>query len=203
MSSRQRLFRAFYRLGFTPWDGHPLATSLRELVEGDDALPPGTVLDIGCGTGDNALYLAGLGWDVTGVDYVANAVQKARAKAAKRADSAPGAVRFDQADATRLTGQGIGADFALIVDSGCLHGMSANDRDAYVGEVTAVAAPDARLLIVAFVPDTSFGVPGIDPAEVQRRFALGWTLLDSGDEPGLDDNGKNPARYYLFARRRT
>ncbi len=203
MSSRHRLFRAFYRLGFTPWDGHPLATSLRELVEGDDALSPGTALDVGCGTGDNALYLAGLGWDVTGVDYVATAVQKARAKAAKRPESAPGAVRFDQADATRLTGQGIGADFALIVDNGCLHGMSADDRDAYVGEVTAVAAPDARLLIVAFVPDASFGVPGIDPTEVQRRFALGWTPLASGDEPGLDHNGKNPARYYLFERRRT
>ena len=203
MSSRQRLFRAFYRLGFTPWDGHPLATSLRELVEGDGALTPGTVLDIGCGTGDNALYLAGLGWDVTGIDYVAKAVEKARAKAAKRDAAAPGSVRFDQADATRLTGQGIGADFALIVDNGCLHGMSADDRDAYVGEVTAVAAADARLLIVAFVPGASFGVPGIDPAEVERRFALGWTLLDSGDEPGLDHNGKNPARYYLFARRRT
>lgn len=203
MSSRQRLFRVFYRLGFTPWDGHPLATSLRELVEGETALPPGTALDIGCGTGDNAVYLAERGWDVTGVDYVAKAIEKARAKAAERDASAPGSVRFDQADATRLTGQGIGADFTLIVDSGCLHGMSADDRDAYVGEVTAIAAPDARLLIVAFVPDASFGVPGIDPTEVERRFALGWTLLASGDEPGLDHNGKNPARYYLFARRRT
>ena len=100
MSSRQRLFRVFYRLGFTPWDGHPLATSLRGLVEGDGALTPGTALDIGCGTGDNALYLAGLGWDVTGIDYVAKAVEKARAKAAKRDAAAPGSVRFDQADAT-------------------------------------------------------------------------------------------------------
>ena len=150
MTSRQRLFRVFYRLGFTPWDGHPLASSLRELVEGATALKPGTALDIGCGTGDNALYLAGLGWDVTGVDYVAAAVQKARAKAAKRDVSAPGAVRFDQADATRLTGQGIGANFGLIIDNGCLHGMSADDRDAYVGEVTAVAAPDAHGLCAQF-----------------------------------------------------
>lgn len=197
MSSRQRLFRVFYRLGFTPWDGHPLAASLRDLVEGDAALKPGTALDIGCGTGDNSLYLATHGWDVTGVDFVATAVEKARAKAAaQRVD-----VRFDQADATRLTTQGIGSGFALIVDNGCLHGMSAEDRDAYVREVTTVAAPEARLLIVAFVPGASFGVPGIEPAEVQRRFATGWTLLSSGDEPDLDHNRKNPARYYLFARR--
>ena len=197
MSSRQRLFRVFYRLGFTPWDGHPLAKSLRDLVEGDTPLKPGTALDIGCGTGDNSLYLATHGWDVTGVDFVAGAVEKARAKASAQHVE----VRFDQADATRLTTQGIGAGFALIVDNGCVHGMSAEDRDAYVREVTAVAAQEARLLIVAFVPGTSFGVPGIEPDEVQRRFATGWTLLSSGDEPDLDHNGKNPARYYLFARR--
>ena len=35
MSSRQTLFRVFYRLGFVPWDGHSLAKSMRDLVEGD------------------------------------------------------------------------------------------------------------------------------------------------------------------------
>lgn len=197
MSSRHRLFGVFYRFGFTPWDGHPLAASLLDLIEGDTALKPGSALDVGCGTGDSSLYLAGHGWDVTGVDFVAIAVEKARAKAAaQKAD-----VRFEHADATRLTAQGIGNGFTLIIDNGCLHGMSADDRDAYVREVKAVAAPDARLLIVAFVPGASFGVPGIDPAEVQRRFAIGWTLLSSGDEPALDHNGRNPARYYVFGRR--
>ena len=48
--------------------------------------------------------------------------------------------------------------------------MSAEDRDAYVREVAAVAAPSGRLLLVEFIPGGSFGVPGIDPAEVERRF---------------------------------
>lgn len=197
MSSRQLLFKTFYRLGFVPWDGHPLAKSLRDLVEGDNALPAGTALDLGCGTGDNSLYLAKHGWQVTGVDFVAKAVDKARAKAAANKL----AVSFSQADVTRLSSEGIGANFGLIVDSGCLHGMSDEDRDAYVREVTAVAAPDARLLLVEFVRGGSFGVPGIDPDEVERRFAADWTLLSSGDEPEMDHNGKNPARHYLFARR--
>ena len=55
MSSRQTLFRVFYRLGFVPWDGHPLAKSMRELVEGEGALPAGKALDLGCGTGDNSI----------------------------------------------------------------------------------------------------------------------------------------------------
>jgi SAM-dependent methyltransferase len=196
MSSRQLLFKTFYRLGFVPWDGHPLATSLQQLIEGDGALPPGTALDLGCGTGDNSIYLAEHGWQVTGVDFVAKAVDKARAKAAaKKVDA-----NFARADVTRLSSEGVGSNFGLIVDNGCLHGMSPDDRDAYVREVTAVAAPDARLLLVEFITGGSYGVPGIDPDEVKRRFAADWTQLSSGDEPALDHNGKNSARHYLFAR---
>lgn len=196
MASRQLLFRTFYRLGFVPWDGHPLAKSLQDLVEGDGALGPGAALDLGCGTGDSSIYLAKNGWRVTGVDFVARAVDKARAKA----EANKVTVNFVRADVTRLSSGGIGSTFGLIVDNGCLHGMSPEDRDAYVREVTAVAAPGARLLLVEFVPGGTYGVPGIDPDEVKRRFATDWTLLSSGSESALDHNGKDPARFYLFAR---
>lgn len=196
MSSRQTLFRVFYRLGFAPWDGHPLPTSLRDLIEGENALATGTALDIGCGTGDNSIYLAKHGWTVTGVDFVARAIEKARAKAsANKLD-----ISFAHGDATRLSSEAVGTNFNLIVDNGCLHGMSPEDRDAYAREVTAVAAPGARLLLVEFIPGGSFGVPGIEPAEVEQRFATGWTSLSSGSEPAMDHNGKDPGRFYLFAR---
>jgi 2-polyprenyl-3-methyl-5-hydroxy-6-metoxy-1,4-benzoquinol methylase len=196
MASRQLLFKTFYRLGFVPWDGHPLPTSLQDLVEGENTLAAGTALDIGCGTGDNSIYLAKHGWQVTGVDFVAKAVDKARAKASANTLD----IKFAQADATRLTSEGVGANFDLIVDNGCLHGMSAEDRDAYVREVASVAAPSGRLLLVEFIPGGSFGVPGIDPAEVERRFAADWMPLSSGSEPGMNHNGKDPGRFYLFAR---
>jgi SAM-dependent methyltransferase len=196
MSSRQLLFKTFYRIGFVPWDGHPLPTSLRDLIEGDNALATGAALDIGCGTGDNSIYLAKHGWRVTGADFVAKAIDKARAKAS--ADKLD--ITFVQADATRLRAEGIGTGFDLIVDNGCIHGMNDEDRDAYVREVSAVAAPQARLLLVEFIPGGSFAVPGIDPAEVERRFSADWTMLASGSEPAMDHNGKDPGRYYLFAR---
>jgi ubiquinone/menaquinone biosynthesis C-methylase UbiE len=197
MASKHTLFRIFYRIGFTPWDGHPLAQSLRSLVEGhgSPALPAGTALELGCGTGDCSLYLAQHGWQVTAVDFVSKPLARARAKA----DATGLSVDFIQADVTRLSQNGIGANFQLIVDNGCLHNMSDSDRDSYVREVSAVAAPDARLLIVAFSPGGRFGVRGVDHAEMERRFAPGWTLLSAGDERELD-RAKTPARYYLFQR---
>jgi SAM-dependent methyltransferase len=195
MSSKHTLFRIFYRLGFTPWDGHPLAQSLRRLVEGDGALPAGNALELGCGTGDCSIYLAKHGWQVTAVDYVPQALDKARAKA----DAAGAVIDFAGADVTRLSSAGLGDDFGLIVDNGCLHNMSDTDRDAYVREVSAMAAPGARLLIVAFAPGGRFGVRGVDPSEMDRRFTQGWTKLSAGAEQELDRE-RTPTRYYLFQR---
>jgi SAM-dependent methyltransferase len=187
MASKQTLFRLFYRLGFTPWDGHPIAQNLRDLVEGTNAMPA-----LPAGT---AIYLAQHGWKVTGVDYVPQALDKARAKAAANKAS----VDFVHADVTHLSQEGVGADFGLIVDNGCLHNMSDSDRDAYVREVSVVAAPDARLLIVAFLPGGRFGVRGVQPAEMERRFTSAWTLLSAGSERELDRE-QTPARYYLYQR---
>lgn len=201
MGSKQTLFRVFYRIGFTPWDGHPLAQSVRDLIEGTRdaaALPAGSALEVGCGTGDCSIYLAQRGWQVTAVDFVAKPLERARAKAA----AAGVAVDFLRADVTQLSRTGIGANFELIVDNACLHNMSDADRDAYVRETSAVAAPNARLLIVAFVPGARVGVRGIDRAEMERRFTPSWTLLSAGPERELDRAGKTSAWYYLFQRRR-
>lgn len=198
MASKQTLFRIFYRVGFTPWDGHPLAQSLRDLVEGTrdaGALPAGSALEVGCGTGDCSIYLAQRGWQVTAIDFVAKPLERARAKAS----AAGAAVDFLRADVTQLSRAGIGANFELIVDNGCLHNMSDADRDSYVREISALAAPDARLLIVAFPPGGRFGVRGVDPEEMERRFTPAWRLLAAGDERELDRE-RTPTRYYLFQR---
>jgi SAM-dependent methyltransferase len=199
LGSKQTLFRLFYRLGFTPWDGHPLAQSLRNLVEGnaaEAALSAAAALELGCGTGDASIYLAKRGWQVTAVDFVPTALEKARAKAGTESVN----VNFVHADVRHLREAGITGPVQLIVDNGCLHNMNDDDRDSYVREVSAVAAPDARLLIVAFIPGGRFGVRGVDGAEMERRFASGWTLVSAGDERELDAE-KTPTRYYLFQRR--
>src|SRR5579884_100386 len=166
MASRHTLFRIFYTLGFTPWDGHPQSPTLRGLSEGTDALPPGSALDVGCGTGDASIYLAQHGWQVTGVDFTPKAVEKARAKAR----AANLTVNLVHADVTHLSQAGIGSRFELIVDNGCFHGMSNGDRDLYVREITAAAAPGARLFMVAFKRSGRLGPAGVEQAEIERRF---------------------------------
>jgi SAM-dependent methyltransferase len=201
MTSRQLLFRTFYQLGFTPWDGHPIAASLRSLVEGNEdepGLTPGRALDVGCGTGDTSIYLAQHGWQVTGIDFVSKAVAKARAKA----DAAGTTVEFRQGDATKLSTEGVGTGFGLIVDQGCLHAISGPDRDKYASEVTAAAAPGARLFLVEFTPGGSIGVPGIDQAEIELRFAEAWTLVSAGDQPYPASRRSNTLRYYVLHRNR-
>lgn len=190
MASRHLLFRVFYALGFTPWDGHPLSTKLRELVEGTDT-PPASALDVGCGTGDTAIYLAQHGWQVTGADFTPKALDKARAKAS----SAGATVDFVHADVTHLRQAGINGPFQLIVDNGCFHGMSAADRDLYVREISAAAAPGARLLMIAFKPGGGPGPAGVDQPEIERRFTPAWALLSADDEPQWMPQGGIAGRF--------
>ncbi len=157
----------------------------------------GTAIDIGCGTGDSAIYLAHHGWQVTAVDVSAKALEKAAAKAAAEHVR----VDFQRADATRLSSAGIGTGWTLIFDSGCLHGMSDDSRDRYVAELGAIAAPQTRLLIFAFTPGGQTGVRGITHAEVERRFTPQWDLISAADDPDMTDNPQHPARHYLLQRR--
>jgi SAM-dependent methyltransferase len=200
MASKQLLFRVLYALGFTPWDGHPHSARLRDLVEGPDALAPASALDVGCGTGDSSLYLHDHGWQVTGIDFTPKALDSARAKAS----AAGAAVDFVHADVTHLSEAGISGPFRLIVDNGCFHGMSDGDRDLYAHEITAAAAPQARLFMVAFTPTGRFGPAGVKQADIERRLTPDWTLQSAIDEPRWTDQSRFASRFtarsYVFAR---
>jgi SAM-dependent methyltransferase len=166
------VYRLLYLVGFSPWDTGQVPTELSALVEGGDALPAGRALDIGCGTGTQAVYLARQGWRVTGVDAVERPLRRARVRAAANGV----AVDWIRADVTRLVELGLSPGFALVFDRGCYHGLSDQERDAYAAAVTALAAPGATLLMMAFAPNRVLvGPSGADEADIVARFT-GWRL---------------------------
>ncbi|MBS4728653.1 class I SAM-dependent methyltransferase [Mycobacterium sp. SM1] len=147
-----------------------------ENVEGAHRLPPGRALDLGCGAGRNALYLARNGWDVVGIDILGQAVKKGRAKAIGHAAKA----RFLQGDVTRLSELNLGGGYTLIIDSGCFYGLSAAQRDTYAAGVTQVAAPGALLLMAGFSKIAGTGI-GISERDLCRF--PGWELRASARVP--------------------
>ncbi len=190
------VFGLMYRIGFTPWDGHQMSKRLRELVEGDAAIPAGKALDAGCGTGDTSIYLAQHGWEVTAVDFVERALEKARLKGQRAGVE----VRWLRADATRLGQYGIGQGFDLVTDNGLLHGLSDDGRDAYVRELTPLVAEGGRLLILAFGAGKRRGPRGIDREEVERRFGRGWQLVATGVDSAASNLPGDPLYFYDLRR---
>lgn len=165
-----------YRLGLGPRPSDVPDHRLVELVEGPDRLPPGRAIDLGSGTGRNALYLAAHGWDTIGVEMAGYAVEVAARAATAKALPA----RFLQGDVTRLAELDIGDGFSLLMDGGCYHMIPANRRDAYAESVTRVAAPRARLIMVGF---SQLLGTGMQREELLSRLR-GWRLVDVDRVPG-------------------
>jgi SAM-dependent methyltransferase len=168
-------YSILYRLGITPWDHDRAPEQLQSLTEGW-ATTVGRALDIGCGTGSDAVYLAEQGWAVTAVDGVAQALSRARA----RARSAGVEVDWVQGDICRLEQLGLGEGFTLVLDRGCFHDFTNDQRDQYARGVSAVSSPGAVLMMFAFQPRRrGLGPRGVTGEELVRYLGRDWELLSS------------------------
>lgn len=156
-----------YRRGRTPWDTGISPPELVAVVEGDQAMPPGKALDLGCGTGTNSIYLAQHGWDVSGVDFTTRALARASEKAARVGAQ----VKFYRGDVTRLGDLPLRGPFDLLLDLGCFHSLSPQGRAGYAQGVAALSKPGTLLLLYAFVPRTmGRRMVGVTPDEIKAVF---------------------------------
>jgi len=129
-----------YRAGDTPWDtGEPDEHLVAFVRSGFSAR--GRALDVGCGTGTNAIWLAQQGFSVLGVDFSPTAIESAREKASGTSPDC----RFEQLDF--LAGEVPGGPFELVFDRGCLHVFDeAKDRERFAARVASLLAPGGRWL---------------------------------------------------------
>jgi ubiquinone/menaquinone biosynthesis C-methylase UbiE len=160
-------FEAMYASG-APWDiGRPQ----QAFIEIADQIR-GSVLDSGCGTGDIALFFASRGNTVTGVDYLDEAIRRAKLKAAERGQS----VTFLVKDATKLAEWD--ERFENIVDSGLFHVFTDDDRKKYVAGLATVLKPGGRVFLMCFSneePGTD-GPRRVSKQELQDAFTQGWEI---------------------------
>jgi len=174
-------YRMLYAVGFTPWEQMaqpPIADQIAGLYarEEEGREPPyGSALDLGCGSGIWAVELARRGWQVTGVDFVPKALRRARA----RAGEAGVELRLLAGDVTDLGAAGVGSGFELLLDFGCFHDeLTDEQRGAAAREATAVAAPGATLLMMAWKSARRGPLPrGASPEDIQAAFTE-WRLID-------------------------
>jgi SAM-dependent methyltransferase len=130
----------------------------------------GPILDAGCGTGEHALFFASLGHRVTGIDFLEEAIRRARDKAAERG----AAVEFLVKDAMRLVDWG--ERFASVIDSGLFHCFSNDDRRQYVRGLAHVLEPGGWLYLMCFSDDEpgSEGPRRVSRQELYDAFSDGW-----------------------------
>jgi len=133
----------------------------------------GAVLDIGCGSGELALYLAGRGLTVLGIDRSPLAISKAQAKAAARGLSA----RFPIADAVALGD--LGEAFDTVVDSGLLHVLSDDGRTALVAGLRTAVLLGGHYHVRCFNEHAAAGMGPrlVTRADLCTLFADGWSVV--------------------------
>lgn len=183
-----------YLTGNAPWDTNITPPEVVQLVEGEQ-LPPGRALDLGCGTGTNAVYLARHGWRVTGVDFIARAVRAARRRA--RHAGVTGLVRFIRSDVTRLDTLNLPGPFDLALDIGCSHGLPVGDLPGYASSLARYVRPGGTYLTYMFRP-TAERPLGLEPDAVEQLFAPHFDLVWSS--VGEDVAAGARSAWYRFER---
>jgi SAM-dependent methyltransferase len=153
-----------YREGTPPWDtGEPHAELVRVLDE--YRLRPQTVLEIGCGTGADAIVLARRRFEVTAIDCSAIAIERARLRAEQK-DALIHFVLDDIFDFARTAGQ-----FDFVYDCGVYHALRQVNVDRYVDMLWRVTRPGSYYLCLAGAPDATAeeGPPQVSEEEINSE----------------------------------
>ena len=160
-------FENFYA-GAAPWDIGKPQPAFAAIA--DRVISP--LLDAGCGTCDNALFFAARGLRVVGIDFVSEAIRRARTKAVQRGL----AVQFLVKDATKLGDWD--ERFASAIDCGLFHVFSDVDRQRYVAGLAQVLQPGGRLFLLTFSDEEpgSDGPRRVSRQEIYETFSDGWEI---------------------------
>jgi methyl halide transferase len=155
-----------YRSRAVSWETGRPSVELRRVVA-EDAIAPCRALEVGCGTGTNAVWLARRGFAVTGIDLSPQAIRRAR----QRAAAAHVEAEFVTGDFLKpglLTGP-----YDFFFDCGCYHAVRLADGPGYLQELWRLTHPGARGLVLmgsAAETEERDGPPVLTEEEVRREW---------------------------------
>jgi len=177
----------------TPWDTGITPPEIVALID-SGKVPIGRALDLGCGTGTNAIYLAQHGFEVIGIDISRRAIAlaKRKARSAQLADR----VRLERGDVTLMHRYTISCSLDFAYDIGCFHNLNAEARQRYVAALTGVLKPGAIYMLYAFEPQADRAGVALD--EIAALFDPAYRL--DGMRRGSDRHGRGSAWYTLIKR---
>ena len=186
-------YKLAYSIGFHPWEDaerhNPFVEKITQILEREESgssAPYGKALDIGCGSGVWAIYLAKRGWEVTGVDIVNKALRRAEDRMKKESVN----IQLVKDDATEL--HKIGKSYKLLLDTGTFHGLSHSQRIAMGIAINKIAAQDATILLLVWDPKWRAFLPGgASRKEIEACFP-DWVITHV--EPSAD----KPEAIYKF-----
>ena len=162
-------FDSAYR-GTPPWDvGRPQKEFIGLVRQGEIR---GSVLDIGCGSGEHALFFAREGFESWGIDSSPLAIQKAQQKGAQRGLT----VHFQVLNALELAT--LNRTFDTATDSGLFHTLSDADRPLFVKSLAFVLSHNGTYIMLCFSDKepAGYGPRRITEQEIRETFSKGWTI---------------------------
>ncbi len=195
----KQFYEITYRYFRAPWD-IGAREELVSLVEGG-RVKPCRAIDLGCGAGANAIYLAQHGFDVTGVDYAEAAIEKARACAREVGVQ----VNFLVDDLTNL--RHASGTFDFLLDYGVLDDLRPRQREPYLRNMLPLTHSGSLYLLWGFEYPMRWWekfVPFYDipfyPGEIEYRFSQYFEIEKMA---GKIDYSKWPPGYavYLMTRK--
>ena len=190
-----RDFDKAYTSGRPPWNIDRPQPAFVELAQAGRIT--GKVLDVGCGTGENALFLGQRGLDVLGLDISPVAIAEARTKAQERRVMA----RFLVGNAMDLLS--LEETFDTVIDSGLLHVLSDADRARFVVVLHTILRPGGYLHLLAFNEHATLPGPRrLTQAEIRTTFAQGWEVEAIGASHFEVVDGSGGAEAWLASIRR-
>jgi len=155
-----------------PWNVETPPELLVELVD-SGKVHPCKAVDLGCGAGNYAIYLAGRGFEVTGIDFSPTVIKIAKENAKKKGVKC----NFFVADVVDELGK-VNQTWDFAYDWGLLHHIFPKQRQKYLENVRRILNPKGKFLSVCFSEKDT----GFESSAKYRKTPLGSTLYFSGED---------------------